>query len=194
MGSLLLMAAATTPSSMSLRSSALGCAGLRESQRVTTILKAGQTRQDERGEPPERRGSDAAASERSSASRPNEPQGRVSLAGPTVRSSNLAIPPRPCRPGAGRGRSGDARPRARALPPVRGCLVRSRGEARSVANDCASKIKRGKRQQPYRCSMKMTFKKKNPNATSALRRAGQRSCEPLRFDKVAYAAALEVLG
>ena len=66
----------------------------------------------------------------------------------------------------------------------------------SAANGCASKIKKGKRQQPHQLQMKTIFKKNNPKASSARPRAERRHTELSHrpFDQVAYAAALEVLG
>jgi len=66
----------------------------------------------------------------------------------------------------------------------------------SAVNGCASKIKRGRRRRPHRFQMKMIFKKNQPKRASqrpsAERRESERSFRP--FDKVAYAAALEIMG
>jgi hypothetical protein len=78
-------------------------------------------------------------------------------------------------------------------PKLPGPLSRTRP---SAANGCASKIKRGKRLKPHRFQMKMIFKKNQPKRAclraSAERREYKKSFRP--FDKVAYAAVLEIIG
>jgi hypothetical protein len=66
----------------------------------------------------------------------------------------------------------------------------------SATNGCASKIKRGKRLKPHRFQMKMIFKKNQTKRASLRPSAGRRQSEQSfrPFDKVAYAAVLEILG
>jgi hypothetical protein len=83
--------------------------------------------------------------------------------------------------------------RVAAGPKLLGPLWRTRP---SAANGCASKIKRGKRQKPHRFQMKMIFKKNQPKRASLRASAERRESEEYfrPFDKVAYAAVLEIMG
>jgi len=66
----------------------------------------------------------------------------------------------------------------------------------SAVNGYASKIKREKRRKPHRLQMKMILKKNQPTRASlrpsAERRESEQCFRP--FDKVAYAAVLEIMG
>ena len=121
------MAAAMTRLSTSRAVERSGMRTLRQNQRVSYDLQE------------DRRGKMAAVNLKAEDASQSEPQaaneeaevsrerrtGRIGLAGPVIRGSNLPILPRSRRPGAGRGGGRNARACARALPALRGGMDRA---------------------------------------------------------------------